>query len=647
MAENRATRGVPLPGVWQVCVLAAAVVAAWLLWSEFRQNVGNGAAQHDPAENLRTMIQSSREGKLGLDQLTTLLKDDDPRTRRNALMVLAEMGHDAAETLPAIRERFADDDSLVRPAALAAFTRICDDPNDVNTAATAFLADSDTQVRELAARMLQGAGPAAISPLIAVAHSENPETRRIVIRLLPETDKDRDPGEVNAALRSLLDDSDQSIRLEAMKAYVGRGAASVEEVHGWLRSEEPTIVAEGLRAVESLDLDAAPIILPDLAALLEPDDGAKSWLPLSAIAHFKSSAAPLIPALLHRFSSTDSRAGFRVAKTLVEIGAAPKDVVPILIPLLASKGDAYNDCWQAGLLLAKIDSEEARRQVSQLIVRISARENEPMEGQDPDLNALSGLGSQAQEAMPLLIRLLSHKSRFVPSLAMSAMCRLGPDAAPAVPALVPLIDREYLAINALGCIGPAARSAVPRLLNLIDDEHLGQYAASALGQIGQASPEVLAALRRQLTRDSRVANQQAYLPQLRKASVVALVSLAGDAATTLRELLPLLKDTDPKVRFEAISGIGRLTGDRREAIEPLIKLLSHDDNAVRTAAALSLGQIGPDAKTALPALRNTVADRRNAVARSFQYWPHEKEQRSVSLIEAAQWSISAIEANEP
>ena len=39
MSENRSTRGVPLPGIWQACVLAVAIAGMWILWSEFRHGI--------------------------------------------------------------------------------------------------------------------------------------------------------------------------------------------------------------------------------------------------------------------------------------------------------------------------------------------------------------------------------------------------------------------------------------------------------------------------------------------------------------------------------------------------------------------------------------------------------------------------------
>src|SRR5258708_40056963 len=152
MPDNRLQRGVRLPGVWQVCVLAAALAAGWILWSEFHRRIRPSAvdSELDPGARLRATLSLSRGGKPGLDQLNTLLDSGDPRTRCNALLGLAELGPDGHESLPAVRLRLADQDSSVRQTALLAFSKICDDREQILAATAGFLDDSDPQARQFA-----------------------------------------------------------------------------------------------------------------------------------------------------------------------------------------------------------------------------------------------------------------------------------------------------------------------------------------------------------------------------------------------------------------------------------------------------------------------------------------------------------------
>ena len=98
MLDNRPTRGVPLPGLWQICVFVAAVAGTWILWSEFRHGlepVGVNSEHAGPAEQLQAALELSKQGRAGLDELTVMMQSDERTTRRNALLALAEMGPSA------------------------------------------------------------------------------------------------------------------------------------------------------------------------------------------------------------------------------------------------------------------------------------------------------------------------------------------------------------------------------------------------------------------------------------------------------------------------------------------------------------------------------------------------------------------------
>jgi hypothetical protein len=64
MPAKRSERGVPLPGVWQVCVLVAALAASWIIGSEFRPWITppDGTAKYDAGENLRAILSLSNDG---------------------------------------------------------------------------------------------------------------------------------------------------------------------------------------------------------------------------------------------------------------------------------------------------------------------------------------------------------------------------------------------------------------------------------------------------------------------------------------------------------------------------------------------------------------------------------------------------------
>lgn len=105
--------------------------------------------------------------------------------------------------------------------------------------------------------------------------------------------------------------------------------------------------------------------------------------------------------------------------------------------------------------------------------------------------ALGRLGQRPERAVPVLIEgLSSPEGREV---ALDGLRLYGPAAAPAVPALVPLlVDRRspqwWHVAKVLATIGPAAGAAVPALIEALNDSSADQvqWPARALGAIGDA-----------------------------------------------------------------------------------------------------------------------------------------------------------------
>jgi HEAT repeat protein len=73
---------------------------------------------------------------------------------------------------------------------------------------------------------------------------------------------------------------------------------------------------------------------------------------------------------------------------------------------------------------------------------------------------------------------------------------MGPDAAPAVPALIKALDDpeptvRFPVLVALGEIGPAAKAAVPKLKQMMDEEINDEIAAAAKRAIKRIQPEAI------------------------------------------------------------------------------------------------------------------------------------------------------------
>ncbi len=131
----------------------------------------------------------------------------------------------------------------------------------------------------------------------------------------------------------------------------------------------------------------------------------------------------------------------------------------------------------------------------------------------------------------------------------------GPEAAPAVPDLISILDREddtsELAARALGRIGPAAKQAIPSLLRGARNDG---SRIRALGGIHQEPELVVPAL-----------------------------------TNCLSEALPL----DVYTRIYCAEALGQFGTNATPAVPFLIKVLGDPNSNVRRAASNALQQISP------------------------------------------------------
>jgi HEAT repeat protein len=194
--------------------------------------------------------------------------------------------------------------------------------------------------------------------------------------------------------------------------------------------------------------------------------------------------------------------------------------------------------------------------------------------------AIKSFGPDAAPAIPALMVMLDDRSEDFRRRVAGLLSDLGPTAKAAVPALVDSLKRKTardpeLNIQILGSIGPDSKAAVPVLINALDDPKLTESSVEALGKIGPSSKDAVPLLTKLLTHKNNV--------------------LASRAARALWSI-----DSDPT----GVPVLARYLGDfakanRRGGLPAAIE--GNENEAMR--AAETLGRMGPKAKSALPALR--------------------------------------------
>ena len=216
--------------------------------------------------------------------------------------------------------------------------------------------------------------------------------------------------------------------------------------------------------------------------------------------------------------------------------------------------------------------------------------------------------------------------------AARALAALGPKAAPAVRALLPLLVDEsqvwaaQSALDALVAIGkdepakrgavgsiggaamaeiekgltdadPAVRAGAAIALSRSADANLGAAAAAALGAAGPVNKGVVPGLAAALGNPNG---------DVASAAARALARIGPPAEPAISALVAALNHKDRRVHSSAVAALQAIG---RPAIDALIGLVGDKNRAVAGAAVTALGRIGAAAAAAVPALIELVKKR--------------------------------------
>jgi HEAT repeat protein len=233
------------------------------------------------------------------------------------------------------------------------------------------------------------------------------------------------------------------------------------------------------------------------------------------------------------------------------------------------------------------------------------------------VQGLQDLGSTASNAVPALTKLLDHEDWKVRRTAATALGRIGPMAASAIPRLVQMVRDEHEVVR--------DKKDYFQLLDENDDPR--DAAAKGLGRIGAAAVGHLISLLGDENGD------------VRGAAAEALGESDEHAATTVPELMQVLHDKNWEVQSKAAAALGSIGPPAAAAVSDLIQILQEAGSSgavgkrlvgdtiltrgrdyglmdwgalelLRTVA-WALGRIGSAASAATPALLELQTDSRD------------------------------------
>jgi HEAT repeat protein len=607
MRQSVRSQGVPVPSFGQLLLLAGLCAAGWWGWTEYvwsrtRSQLWNADASFE-ARN-RAIEFWVAGGAAAIPDLVRGLTADDFRIRCAAARALGGIGAAASSAAPALRLASKDAHLQVRKAAIRALAQIAPDDPETIDMLMAVARDEDPAVREVVGEVIGPLREMALNPLLALLADSQPVIRLEVIQLAHHIAPDS--VEVISALRRLERDPDPSVRDYALVTLLRNHRASPGEILSWIEETNPEVVSQSLVSLAQFGPDAV-MAVPELIRCLGrtdlrstqryPDviEQALVWLK-----SFGTAARPAIPALVRLLESREGAYnGPLILATLAAAGADRDTLVPILVPALADS----HLCNSAGYFLAKVDDDEARRQIPMLIEKSHSPDHEIS---NTAFCALSGLYPVAMTDVSTLTSHLSQESESIAIWAAMALARIGPGAASAVPEIVSQMQRRGsrshlapLLIQAAGSVGPAAAPVTPLLMAVIADKThdawVRGWALVALARIGSTPPDFVTTLRSALGEES---------PDLQSAALQALAALHPGDAALLPEILRSLSSSRAEIRCAAAWTIADIVGCRAEVVTALTSHLRDPDARVRWVAAKALGRLGPPAFAALPALRS-------------------------------------------
>ncbi len=211
------------------------------------------------------------------------------------------------------------------------------------------------------------------------------------------------------------------------------------------------------------------------------------------------------------------------------------------------------------------------------------------------------------KAVVPLTALLEHKYASTRQKAARALGSMGSAAKEAVPALLAALQRQKDGfmrpdiIRALGQMGPAAEAAMPVLVEMLKDPSQGQCwgAVWVLGQIGPSAKPSVPHLVRLMKEDDRYANFHKW------DTAEAIWRIDPSHPALMPMLLAGLKSVDPGQIAEAAQLLGKMGPKAKEALPTLVAARSGERDHAFDALTLAIARIDPSHPAGVPSL---VAD---------------------------------------
>jgi HEAT repeat protein len=240
---------------WAISILRFMKVDRTWMPPLLRLGLGDDSAE--VREATYSVLRHWKDASVAVPLLRERLECDPAVRRTAALGLLAELGAEAREALPALLSHLGHRDDEVRRAALEAVLAISPVSPEALPGFTALLKDPTPKVRELAVQGLAALGPPALPALLQALRDDSDSVQKKALAGLAELP--RLPAEALPLLVTRMRESERSIRAGAARALSGlgeRGGPAVPALTAALRDDDPDVRAAAARTLGALGTPA-------------------------------------------------------------------------------------------------------------------------------------------------------------------------------------------------------------------------------------------------------------------------------------------------------------------------------------------------------------------------------------------------------
>ncbi len=297
-------------------------------------------------------------------------------------------------------------------------------------------------------------------------------------------------------------------------------------------------------------------------------------------------------------SSQDSKPNPKVRAHLVaameSIPQSSNEIIPYLIPLLKDSNANVRANAALAISFTWTGNKSVSPQLITSLIPLFQDTNATVRA-----NAIGAIGSMGswgrgsaiKSTMPDILPLFRDPDANVRLAAIQAIYPMGSSAKPAIPQILTLFhdpDRKVriyavMAINNMKT--PDRLAAIPQLAMLLKDSDgmVRSLAAQLLEGMGESAKSAIPGLDKLI--------QESRLDKRNPATLEILIAVKA-VKSDISNLIPLLKDPDPRVRYIVAEALGEIGDAAKSAIPQLIPLLKDPNKTVVNRTRVALKKLG-------------------------------------------------------